>query len=424
MRYKGWRILVIGSWIRLKRVRVLFLSPRQCWPPQSGAKLREYHLLRALSRECEVEYAYFAEPGADAVSAADLGFAVSIHAVSKPAMYGPGQVARGLLGSWPLPVVNYTAPAMAETVLRIAGAKEFDLIHLDSIHMVRYAGMLATAGSKAPVVYDWHNIESEAMQRYGQTVGSLPRRVYAGLTARRLASLERRILREAMGHIVCSGREREQLLDAVPSARIEVIENGVDCEYFAPGEDAAESLATGAAPRFVFVGSMDYFPNIEAATSFVRLIWPSVREQAPGAELQIVGARPTEAVQALGGIEGVTVTGTVPDVRPYYHGATASIVPLRTGGGTRLKILESMAAGVPVVSSALGAEGLGVTPEANILMAEPDDRERWVFHLLQLADNPERRQALAANALRLVRERYDWPILGEKLVGLYRRWLG
>jgi sugar transferase (PEP-CTERM/EpsH1 system associated) len=402
-------------------VRVLFLSPRQCWPPQSGAKLREYYLLRALALECDVEYAYFSEANASAVSPEDLSFPVSVHAVPKPPMYRPTQLLQGLLGPWPLPVVNYTAPAMQETVRRIASGKQFDVIHLDSIHMVRYGAMLQVAGSNAFIVYDWHNIESEAMQRYGETVDSLPHRTYAALTARKLACLERRILRESAGHVVCSSREREQLLDIVPSARVATIENGVDCAYFARPEDSAAS--SSASPHFIYVGSMDYFPNIDAVTHFAQHVWPAVRKQTPDAKLSIVGARPVPAVQALSEIPGITVTGTVPDVRPYYHDATASIVPLRTGGGTRLKILESMAAGVPVVSSTLGAEGLDVLPEADILIAEPDDATRWATLLAELATSPPRREALASNALRLVRERYDWPILGQKLVRLYREWL-
>jgi glycosyltransferase involved in cell wall biosynthesis len=122
-------------------------------------------------------------------------------------------------------------------------------------------------------------------------------------------------------------------------------------------------------------------------------------------------------------MEGVTVTGTVPDVRPYYHDALAAIVPLRTGGGTRLKILEAMAAGVPVVSTPLGAEGLAVTPGENILLADPDDAETWVNHLEQLTGSAPARKALSASALELVRTTYDWAILGRKLCNTYEGWL-
>lgn len=402
-------------------MRLLFLSPRQCWPPQSGAKLREYHLLRALGQQADVDYAYFLDPAMPAPEPATFAFCSSVTGIPKPAMYRPGQVARGLLGPWPLPVVNYTAASMATALQELSRDSSFDLIHLDSIHMVRYPGMLSTS-SQARVVYNWHNIESEAMQRFGQTVSSPSKRLYANLTARKLRALERRILREAFGHIVCSERERQQLLALAPGARIAVVENGVDCAAFAETPAAASSGSTNA-PLFVFVGSMDYYPNIDAALSFAQETWPLVRQHLPEAQLQIVGARPTAAVSALGKIEGITVTGTVPDVRPYYHGATASIVPLRTGGGTRLKILESMAAGVPVVSTTLGAEGLAVTPGKDILIAESGEPLRWVECLEMLAQSSSQAAALGQAGLQLVRQRYDWPILGAELVRTYTRWL-
>ena len=138
--------------------------------------------------------------------------------------------------------------------------------------------------------------------------------------------------------------------------------------------------------------------------------------------LMIVGANPTPAVSALGAIPGVTVTGTVPDVRPYYHNALAAIVPLRTGGGTRLKILEAMAAGVPVVSTVLGAEGLAVTPGSDILIADADDPQHWIDHLNALAQIPVRKNQIRA-ALDLVRTRYDWEIVGQTLNDTYAAWL-
>jgi glycosyltransferase involved in cell wall biosynthesis len=216
---------------------------------------------------------------------------------------------------------------------------------------------------------------------------------------------------------VCSAREQEELLRIEPSARIAVIENGVDVESFSPGAEV-----TPQASKLIFVGLMDYYPNIEAATSFTQRIWPLLRRRLPQLTLWIVGANPTPAVLQLGNLEGVTVTGTVPEVRPYYRDALAAIVPLRTGGGTRLKILEAMAAGIPVVSTPLGAEGLAVTPGENILLAEPDDAEAWLRNLEHLMES-EPRQALCASAFELVRTSYDWEILGRKLCDTYEGWL-
>ncbi len=162
---------------------------------------------------------------------------------------------QGVIGRWPLPILNYTSPEMSAAVERLASAGRFDLIHLDSIHMIRYGKLPALRGAK--IVYNWHNIESEAMRRFGETVDSLPRRWYAGLTATKLAALEGGMLREAFGHVVCSAREQDQLRRSAPAARIQVVENGVDTQYFAAAEESAPP-----GQQIVFVGTMDYYPNV------------------------------------------------------------------------------------------------------------------------------------------------------------------
>jgi glycosyltransferase involved in cell wall biosynthesis len=363
----------------------------------------------------DLTYLHFADPGQPSLTRDDLPFCREVAAVPKPESYGMANLIRGVLGRWPLPILNYTSPRMGGAVERLAAGAHYDLIHLDSIHMIRYGQTRNLRGAK--VIYNWHNIESEAMRRFGTTVRSLPRRWYAGRTAAKLEALERGILRDAFGHIICSEREREQLRRIAPAARIQVVENGVDTAYF-----GGVSAGVPQGRNIVFVGTMDYYPNVEAATSFASRIWPQVRERLPDSRLLIVGANPTPAVSALGAIPGVTITGTVPDVRPYYRDAFAAIVPLRTGGGTRLKILEAMATGVPVVSTPLGAEGLAVTPGRDILLADPDDASAWIDRLNQLAQPPPGGAQIRA-ALDLVRTRYDWEIIGKTLSDTYAEWL-
>ncbi len=400
-------------------MRTLFLSPRQCWPARSGAKLREYHFAQALAQRGPLTYLYFADPGTEPLTRKDLPFCHEVIAIPKPPAYGPAKLIQGVLGRWPLPVLNYTSAEMRAAIDRVTGANTYDLIHLDAIHMIRYGDIAARrGGSGTRIVYNWHNIESEAMLRFSATVSSPSKRWYARLTATKLASLEQDILKTAFAHVVCSLREREELQRIAPSARIAVVENGVDVASFSPRADVS-----ARSRKLVFVGLMDYYPNVEAATSFTQRIWPLLRERFPELTLWIVGANPAPAVVQLGNLEGVTVTGTVPEVRPYYRDALAAIVPLRTGGGTRLKILEAMAAGVPVISTPLGAEGLTVTPGENILLADPHDAETWLRHLEHLMESERGRKALADSAFELVRTTYDWEILGRKLGDTYEGWL-
>jgi glycosyltransferase involved in cell wall biosynthesis len=399
-------------------MRILFLSPRQSLPALNGAKLREYHFLRALGRSADLTYLYFAEPGTEPLTVEDLPFCREVVGIPRPPAFGPVKTVMGVLGRWPLPILNHSSPEMSAAVAAVMARREFDIVHLDSIHMIRYALEARERIGSMKAIYNWHNIESEAMSRRSATIPSLARRWYVELTARRLKRLETDILHSAFGHVVCSERERDQLRPIAPAARIAVIENGVDTGYFAGcGGDRATSR------RIVFVGAMDYFPNADAAIFFANRIWPDVRSRLDGAELTIVGKSPSAAVLTLGELPGVTVTGTVPDVRPFYHGALAAVVPLRSGGGTRLKILEAMAAGVPVISTPVGAEGLEVADGENVLLVDSNDAAGWADRLVSLANSPARRAQLTAAGLRLVQNRYDWEMLGSRLLATYEGWI-
>ena len=181
--------------------------------------------------------------------------------------------------------MNYSSREMASVLSGLLRERSFDLVDLDSIHLLSYERFFQERS--IPVVYDWHNIESEAMSRYGETVGSLARRTYA-VTARKLASAEREILRRTFGHIVCSRRELELLQAMNGSARVTVVQNGVDLRLLQDREPD-----TGRARRrVVFVGSMSYHANIDAACWFAGSIWPGIRERYPQWVLTLVGSNP------------------------------------------------------------------------------------------------------------------------------------
>jgi glycosyltransferase involved in cell wall biosynthesis len=182
---------------------------------------------------------------------------------------------------------------------------------------------------------------------------------------------------------------------------VDAIPTGVDLEYFAPTQ------ATPRSSDLVFLGSMDWMPNIDGAEWFVREVLPLIRKRKPDCSVALAGRKPTRAVLDLAnGDSGVQVTGTVPDVRPYLWGATVSIVPLRIGGGTRLKIYESMAAGVPVVSTTIGAEGLPVEPGTQILIA--DDPASFAECCVRLMEDPAGRARMAEAARQMVSSRFSW----------------
>ncbi len=397
-------------------MRILLVSPRQCWPPVSGARLREFHLAKALGARGEVTLVYFASREGPHIAPSNLPFCRRIIPVPAPKPYTAGKILRGLVGRHPLPAVNLDSPHMKGALAELLAREEFDLIQMEYVSLAAAYLPVLRRATRAPIAFDWHNIDSELMDRYANEAASPLRRWYARHTARRLAALERSVLAGAFGHVVCSQRERACLAAIAPQARLAVIENGVDVEHF-------QSPAAAPEPRtqIVFVGSMNYHANAGAAVEFARSVWPALRARFPAWGFSIVGSNPTPDVLALHGANGVEVTGTVPDVRGYYRRAIAAIVPLTVGGGTRLKILEAMAAGVPVVSSSIGAEGLPVSHGREILIA--NQPAAWIDGLERLARDPSLHARLATAGLELVRSRYDWKAIGESLIQTYQGWL-
>ncbi len=395
-------------------MRLLFLSPRESWPPNSGAKLRDYHLASSLACGAQFSYLFFGSDRTAAELAQNFASGSRVFAAPPPPKYTLSKIVAGLTGRYPLPVRNYTSEEMMRLLSDIGSREAFDIVHLDSIHFAAYLPLLRRLLPQAKVVLNWHNIESELMDRYAESTNSLPRKIYAKITAGQMRKLEALMLRSCYGHIVCSERDRETLSERNGVARVALVPNGVDTAYFSPvsGQPLQE--------RLLFVGQMSYHANADGIAWFVREIWPAIRSSPLAFQLSIVGSSPSPATLALANEPGIEVTGTVPDVRPFYSGAYAAIVPLLTGGGTRLKILEAMAAGTPVISTRLGAEGLPVADRQEILFAG-DDKGSWLDALEFLADG-ERRQGLVDRARRLAVSRFDWSAIGEDLLRLYEVW--
>jgi sugar transferase (PEP-CTERM/EpsH1 system associated) len=414
-------------------MRILYFSPRKCWPVNAGARLRDYQLARQLARRASVTYFGLFDPGEKAHEPENDGlvppeaiFERSMLLPKAPA-YGLWNLLRGLAGPTPVTVLNYTSRSVSAALADLGREMNFDAVQVEGIHLARYMPVLRAFPGRPPVLCDWHDLFSESMTRYSEATASLPRRLYARRTIRLLKGMETEMLRVCDAHLAVSDRDKRRLLESCPSATLHVIENGVDTDYHSDErmEDAYARWPLreegtggyGQRNRIVFVGAMNYHANIDAVTHFASRIWPRIRERIPELSFSIVGRTPAPAVTALGGQPGIEVSGTVADVRPYYREAFVVVVPLRRGSGTRLKILEAMAAGVPVVSTTLGAEGLEAEPGEEILIANtPEDT---VEAIVRLHRSPGLRQALQERGRKLVACRYDWRVIGERLYSIY-----
>ena len=329
----------------------------------------------------------------------------------KDRSYTPGKVVKGLLGSVPLTVLNYSSTRARSFVSDLLKAGTFDSVQFGGEHLFPYIETVRAAPGRPPLVLDWHNVESELMSRYADESTSLPRRLIARRTAHLLRKIELQSLERCDAHTVVSQRERADLLARNSRPEIHVVPNGVDI--------AAYTSGTHSSPRtLLFVGSMDYHANVDAVTWFAREAWPAMAHRFPHLEFTVVGRSPSREVQMLAS-DRIRITGTVDDVRPYYSNALALIVPLRVGGGTRLKILEAMAMGVPVISTTIGAEGIAVTDGHNILLA--DSAKQMLAALDRIVSQPGLHRDLAEAGRRLVSENYDWTSIGNRLYDIHLR---
>jgi polysaccharide biosynthesis protein PslH len=316
-------------------------------------------------------------------------------------------------------VLNYSTEEMKGKLRSLLQQTEFDAIQLESIHLAAYIDVIKRYAPGANLIMDWHNIESELMERHARGASSLVRRAVAHRTARQLLHMESDALRSIDLLLLTSARELELVQGSPWRARcpLVVVENGVACADFAQIKTGERIETRASRSQLIFVGSMDYHANIDAVIWFAREVWHLVHAAFPAMTFRIIGRRPTDAVNRLARIPGVEVIGEVNDVRPFYSTALAAVVPLRTGGGTRLKILEAMAAGVPVISTRLGAEGLAVEHDRDLLIADaPTEIAEAVRCIATDVDLGER---LASHAHRVVRDRYDWSAVGNRLRKAY-----
>jgi polysaccharide biosynthesis protein PslH len=408
------------------KMRILYLSPRNFWPLNTGAHIRDYYLARETARYANVSFFGIRNPderdndSANIDHASNLGFERFV-LVDRGRSYTIWKLLRGLIGPTPVNLLNYYDPSVARELSRVLEEQTFDVVQMEMVHLFVYLSTILACPSRPLLVCDWHNIESELMDRYGRYTRNWAQKLYARRTARLMKNVERRLLAQCDAHIVVSERDGSRLRTLAPEARVHVVENGVDVARFADGEELAAPTPLGLGqPRrsIVFVGSMDYHANIDGATYFCGKIWPRIRSLDAELRCMIVGSRPGAAVRDLAQAPGVIVTGTVDDVRPYYRGALAAIVPLRIGGGTRLKILEAMAAGIPVVSTSVGAEGLAVNPGVNILIA--DTPEEMTRALMALNHSHEMWKRLSEAGRELAQTVYDWSVIGSSLHGIHR----
>lgn len=387
---------------------ILFVTAALPYPPTDGAKIRLFSLIRSLAARHKVSLVSFMRNTEERSAIHELrGYCASVSVVERDPRYSPLKLAQGLFSPTPFPVMQYRNARMAGLVAETVTKGSFDIIQAESLHVAQYC-----LGWKAVTILDLLGIESSVMKRYAEKERHWLKRMYAEITSKKLAEYEREVCGRFTHCLVCSEEDRLLLRKVAPIESVSVIPNGVDLETYSP--NGAAVLPNN---RIVFVGRMDYHANVSGVRWFCEKILPLIRARRPNVLFQIVGGEPTKEVRSLAVAGQVEVTGFVEDVRPYLREATVVVVPLQVGGGTRLKVMEALAMGKPVVSTTVGAEGIAVVPERHILMADdPGEMVRQIFRAL---DSPPLRRQLGAEGRRLVEDRYSWNTIGQHLEQIY-----
>ena len=393
-------------------MRILWLNAGLLLPLDKGGKLRTWHLMRHLAQRHDITYLSFADPDADAAHMAGMREVcarlevVPRRDARKRSLRFYTGAAASILDPLPYSVGKYRSRRYADTLRRLLATNAFDAIVCDflvpAVNMPR--------ALPCPAVLFTHNVESEIWRRHSERQHDPVRRLLFRQQWRRMLRFEAHTLRRFDLVLAVSDTDRDtfqRLYSPDLRGPIVTVPTGVDTSFFAPRADAHE-------PRhLVFTGSMDWIPNEDAMKHFCHDVLPRVRAQEPDVTVSIVGREPTPAVQRLAEIAGVEVTGRVADVRDHLARAAVYIVPIRIGGGTRLKIFEAMAMGKAVVSTTVGAEGLPVTHARDILIA--DSTEHFAWSIVTLLRKRDRREALQRAARELVVSHYDWASVAGQL---------
>jgi polysaccharide biosynthesis protein PslH len=396
-------------------MRILFVTYGLPWPPRSGVRIRDFNLIRHLSRQHSILVLSLLEFPEEVEELAHLRpYCEMVDAVTAPQLglrEGVAAVGRGLRARRPLATHSFYSEELAAKINAVVTRQDPDVIQIEHSFLAPYVDALPKA-SRCKKVLSFHNVGSRQYSRMTRLQLGLKDRL--GFAGKSLLMRGWEVaLAEKFDHCVVVSVTEQRLLQAAKLTRpISVIDNGVDTELYQPLPETSGGNAV------LFVGTMGYAPNVDAVLHFQRAIMPLVRNSVPDVELLVVGAHPRPQIRQLAMPGEVTVTGQVPDVVPYYQRSRVSIVPLRAGGGTRLKILESMALGRPVVSTSIGCEGLAVVDGEHLLIA--DEPESFAECVVRLLIDQELRERIARHGRQLVERRYDWSAASRRLATIYQ----
>lgn len=394
-------------------MRILIITDGIPYPPVSGGPLRVYSLLRQIARKHQIWLASLVRIPKEVEGVAHLrefccGVEIADRQRYHPLIQLPGLLRYALQGI-PLELKFWYSEALVKKIKQLVSEVDFDIVQIEFSHMARYIEALPISFRRKCALI-LHDLQFEKYNRMIHIERGLNRQARTWLYAWMMRRWEP-FYAEQFGRCIVMSEIDQHLLKTVnPRLRVDVVPNGVDTQAYQP------LLLGNTKPSLLFIGNMSYSPCVDAVLFFCQEILPHIRKAVPDTEMWIVGPNPPPEVIDLGK-DHVHVTGRVDDVVPYYNQSTVCVVPLRAGGGTRLKILEAMALGRPVVSTSLGCEGLDVVDGEHLLIA--DNSAEFAEQTIRLLTDTTLVQRITRNARELVMARYDWDVIAERLMKIY-----
>ncbi|HTV57387.1 MAG TPA: glycosyltransferase family 4 protein [Verrucomicrobiae bacterium] len=385
-------------------MRILFVTNNLPVPPTNGQAIRTLSILQSLaSLGHQLSFVSFATGGGSRDLEPLTSCCESIDLLDRPLTnmsQGADYLRRAacVLSHKPYSVERFRSSPMREKIADHLKSEKPDAVFCDSVY-----ALVNVPETRIPILLNTHNVEYAIYERYYKLERNPVKKLYAGAEAKLTREAERKSCYRAVGVLACSQKDREALGNLCPDVPVSVVPNTVDTDFYLPSSDANRGSQE---PVMLFQGSMDWYPNRDAVEYFVQDILPKIRAVAPNAKFIVAGRNPPpQFVAELTAVRGVEFTGTVADMRPYLASATIVVVPLRLGSGTRIKILEACAAGKPVVSTHVGAEGLDLHDGREIVLA--DEPSEFASAVAALLADPVRASSMARAARAVIDERYS-----------------